>query len=145
MPSIALPAHGEYALSLEGAVVCLRARGPWNREAVVQYRDEFSELTAPLGDRPWGLLGIVQGEALLLPDAAELLKQHTAADAPRGRVATALVLDQVLLVDLVQDQFRALYQGQAQAVEFFSDIERARSWLEAQLERAHCDTFAASA
>ncbi len=145
MGSTQLPPHGQYALSVDGPMLILRARGPWNREAVQLYRDELALLSTPLEQGAWGLLAIVQGEALLLPDAAALLQQKTATDLARGRVATALVFDNVILQELVEEQFSAIYAGLPQSLRFFDDLHEARAWLQSEIARAQLETFDAIA
>lgn len=131
-----LPAHGLIsAPNCIGNIIYLSAEGPWNREAVIAYRDLMAPIAASMDHKPWGILAHVRGEAFLLPEAVDVVRKGAKSDREHGRVATAFVFDDVKLPSLAEELFSRVYQGTLQDFQFFTDKKTAETWLKNAIEQ----------
>ncbi|TDR82797.1 hypothetical protein [Paludibacterium purpuratum] len=89
-----LPAGSPVSSRCSGAVAWLYVEGPWDAERVRLARDHFEETRAvhPL-PTPWGLIVVVLGSTVCVPEALLALRAAARQDARMaGRVATAWVM-----------------------------------------------------
>lgn len=57
-------AHGEYVVSRCGAIMAVQAQGPWNRECVVKFAEDYRSEREGLAGNRWGDIVFVTGESL---------------------------------------------------------------------------------
>ncbi len=125
--------HGRYHIQVVGNQLHLEAQGPWNTELVQLYGQDRDAAVELIDQPEWGLLAVLKEKAILSPEVAELMRKNTVYTATQGHKATAFVLDNVGLPELVEQLFREMYQGLPQKMSFFPDVESAKAWLDNEL------------
>jgi len=128
--------HGEFSVATEGRILVVRTIGPWNEELIRLYSRTVTENVEALAGAPWGMLGVVADEGLHTPDSfaatVETVRKHRA----RGRIASAVILQNVSAREIVRSMFSRLYTEAGEPFAFFENEESARSWLSEKLVEA---------
>lgn len=125
--------HGTLDVAIEGQILVLEGTGPWNMESLHASGTYAKPLMQRLYDRPWAVLAILRGEAVYVPDAARELIETVTFEKSRGRIATAIVLEDCDLPSFSRNHLSEIYQQAGERFEFFTNISRAKFWLEGQL------------
>ncbi|NVK57667.1 MAG: hypothetical protein HWE26_18850 [Alteromonadaceae bacterium] len=126
--------HGTLHISVDGRIVQLRGRGPWNSESLQLTDPKLMQQIQAMYGSPWAVLATFEGEAVYVPEAFTLLRKQIIKEVDSGRVATATVFDKVNSPQLSKHQFKALYQMDGHEVAFFDDREEARDWLDSVIK-----------
>jgi hypothetical protein len=122
-------AHGEFIITRCGDTVVTNAYGPWNKECVNDFAEEYRAQTACLHGQPWCDIVCVIGESLLIPDAETLLQQRIAAVSPEGLTHVALVMGESSVRTTTQSQLKRVYSGTQIEFKFVELMEHAVQWL----------------
>ena len=75
-----------------------------------------------------------------MPEAIQKLQKQVSHELTLGRVATAVVLNNVEAPRLSMYQFELIYSSEGHNVAFFEDETAARLWLHSQLTAAQSDS-----
>ncbi|MEM9302279.1 MAG: hypothetical protein AAGE01_09230, partial [Pseudomonadota bacterium] len=101
------------------------------------YREEAAPLISQLAGAPWGTLLVLYGEAVLGPDTRASLCRSIRETRSLGRTVTAIHLEaDVVAPEVVRASFDDLYEETGVPHRFFDDLEEARAWIDAEIERA---------
>lgn len=131
------PSHGGLRSAWrEGRIVYAHGAGASNVEAMAAYHRTLQALVAELAGSRWGVIGSSDDEALLTPEAEELMRTTAARLTLAGRVAVALVLPQSAALHLMRAQWTRIFEDAGCAFAFFDNRADARVWLEARLAEA---------
>ena len=122
---------------IDGRVLIITASGPWNPELIESYREEAAPQIAQLAGAPWGTLLVLYGQAVLAPDTRASLARSIRETRTVGRTVTAIHMEKdVVAPEVVRDSFADLYEETGVPHRFFDDLEEARAWVDAEIERA---------
>ncbi len=126
--------HGTIRLSVEGRILTIEGRGPWNLESIDLSVDSIDDDLRALYGAPWGALVMVEGDSILVPDAEARLIDVVRDDRHKGRLATALVLGDCTVPGLVTQHLQDVYTSAGDVFQAFSNADDARLWLNAQID-----------
>lgn len=132
--------HGSLSVSVEDRLLVLSGSGPWNSESLQLTDAGIMQQVQALYGSPWGVLGLFSGEAVYVPEAIQKLQKQVSHELTLGRVATAVVLNNVQAPRLSQYQFELIYGSQGHAVAFFEQEGPARQWLASRITAAQSDS-----
>ena len=135
MPAFEFAPHGEFSVRIDGRILDLHTRGPWNRELIEQFSKNVLTMVAQLEGAPWGVLATVSGEGMHTPDSYAAMIEGIRWQRARGRCATAVVFDQVFAANTARRILERMYAEAGEPVRFFDASEPARVWLETQITR----------
>jgi hypothetical protein len=122
---------------IDGRVMVIHTRGPWNTEGVRSYARDQAANVVKLAGQPWVVLAFVYQEGLHTPDAFEAIVETVRAHRRQGRCGTAVVLEEgAPYPNLIRSRFAELYTRAGECFEFFDDESSARDWLENRLSSA---------
>lgn len=122
-------AHGEVSVTREGRTMVIEGRGPWNLEAVKRSEQAAEHILRDLYGRPWGVVMVVYGEPIHVPDAEGRLIDLVKHDIKNGRVASALVIGLCDSPTFAKNHIGSIYQQAGDNVAFFDDVAEAKSWV----------------
>ena len=131
MSDRSLRIHGVYYIRRTGRVLEVKAEGPWNEDAAIQYRLDLEQSICELEPEPWGQILIFTGEAILTPEAETRLEEITVWRMSRGLTQLAIVLEDVLNRSLVESQFHGIYNRVGIRYQFIDDRQQALDWMSA--------------
>ncbi|MBB6481184.1 hypothetical protein [Spirochaeta isovalerica] len=126
--------HGELHFSVEGNLMIMTGTGPWNMESIIKSGDDATRSHKKLYGLKWGLLALLNGQAIHTPDAANVLIEAVKKDKKNGRTASALVLYDSGSADFGKHHISEIYRKAGETFRFFDNEESARKWLSAQLD-----------
>lgn len=126
--------HGEVAVSRDGRIMTVEGRGPWNLEAVKRSEQAAQTILRDLSGGPWGVVIVIYGEPIHVPDAKNRLVELVKQDIENGRVATALVVGECDSPNFAKNHLGSIYQDAGDNLAFFEDVTQARSWIQKQIE-----------
>jgi hypothetical protein len=129
--------HGSHELAVQGRILQVRTRGPWNEEEVQRYVQSFARCVDQLAGAPWGVLAIVQGEAIHTPESQQGMVNAIVQHRRTGRCATALLLQLEIAPGLVRKLLIRMYAQAQEPCEFFDDEASAKAWLLTRIESAN--------
>ena len=132
--------HGSLSIAVEGRVLVLSGSGPWNSESLQLTDASIMQQVQALYGSPWGVLGLFSGEAVYVPEAIQKLQKQVSHELTLGRVATAVVLNDVQAPRLSKYQFELIYGSEGHNVAFFEGESAARHWLQTELAAAQSDS-----
>ena len=121
--------HGSLSVAIDGRLIVLKCEGPWNAESLHLSDDKIMQNLRAMYGSPWGVLAIFRGEAVYVPEAFALLRKQIKKEITLGRVATAVVFEDVKSPLLSRHQFTSIYEMQGHEVAFFEDADEAKAWL----------------
>ncbi len=127
--------HGTLLVSIDGRIVQLLGKGPWNAESLQLSDASLMQKIQAMYGSPWGVLAIFEGEAVYVPEAMTLLRKQIEKEVVLGRVATAVVFENVNSPILSRRQFEAIYKVNGHEVTFFDSRTDAREWLDSEIKR----------
>ncbi len=128
-----LSRHGYYAIERTAYGVRLTIREGLNQEAVAEYGLDMTKHLLELEGRLWGMLLIVEHDAMLTPEGGRRLQQTIQPQFSMGRCATAILLRECRASALVSDFWSRIYQSSNLPFQLFTQESEAQSWLEAQI------------
>lgn len=121
--------HGSVQLRIEDRILFVEGYGPWNLEAVIEAEKNFSTLTKQLFGLPWGALVVLHGDPIYVPDAADYLIQSIQQERKKGRVATAILVEDSNSPEFAKRHLTDLYKKGGCEFRFFSTQHEASWWL----------------
>ena len=125
-------AHGEYVVSRCGAIMAVQAQGPWNRECVVKFAEDYRSEREGLAGNRWGDIVFVTGESLFVPDAADVLKSLVKSVMKLGLSHIAVVLGNSTVRSSTKTQLEKIYNSLGIAHVFVETNDQALQWLESE-------------
>lgn len=125
--------HGSFSFSIEGQLLHVKAVGPGNTEAVIQYMKQVQAYREQLSNAPWVSLVVSEGVPLLPPEATAMMVETIRQAKGINLVATAVVLEQIEYKIAVQRFWEDIYQRADLPHGFFETVDEARNWLLEQL------------
>lgn len=114
----------------EGQVLRVEGSGATNLEGAQKYIETLTPLIGELQGSRWGVLGVTDSEALLTPEAEQLMTAAAARLSKAGRVAVAIVLPPTSPDSIMRAQWSRVYADAGCELAFFTDESQARLWLE---------------
>jgi len=126
--------HGEMQIEVEGSLLIIEGRGPWNLNAIDICVVENDKKVSDLYGNPWGVLFTAKGDALMVPEARIKLIEIIKKERQKGRVATALVIEQSSVPLMVEAQLKDIYTTAGDEYCHFQCKIEARHWLHQQVE-----------
>jgi hypothetical protein len=132
--------HGSHQLEVQGRILQVHTRGPWNAEEVQRYVQSFSSCVDQLTGKPWGVLAFVYGEAIHTPESQQRMVDAIVLHRRTGRCATAVLLRVDIPPDFVRAIFTRMYAQAQEPSAFFDDEAVARAWLITQIANANAAT-----
>lgn len=129
-------AHGELSARRDGRIMILEGAGPWNMEALNRSADTTAAVRDALWGQPWGVIAIVHGEAIHVPDAADLLVSFISEDLLHGRVGSGLIVKDSDSPTFAANHIADIYQRAGEMFEFFDDLPSARTWVQNRIDHA---------
>lgn len=130
-------AHGDIEMWREGAIVRLKARGPFNREAVLGLGRAMGDLLA--ADPPPAVFGDLlelRGSMMTSPDSLQALGEFMQAmgrDRTPPRAVAYVAGPDVEGRDFMLPLFEALYRQHGRDFAAFDTLPEAQTWLLARL------------
>ena len=132
-------AHGTLDVQVEGRLLILEGTGPWNLESLYDSGKVAAPLVKPLHGKPWGAIVTIYGEPIYVPEAAEVLTEVVRQDKVKGRVATALIVDNCSSPRFAKTHIGQIYKNAGETYQCFSDFADAKSWVSQQIAKAELD------
>ena len=133
-------AHGSVSLEIDGRILRVHARGPFNREFVetiaAMERPVFSQMTH---GGPWVEIVELSHSVLATADALALFATHLQEKKAEGLapVSTAFVLKDTLEgATIMRERYMAAYAGANWPCAFFSHLAEAEAWARQKLDAA---------
>lgn len=121
--------HGSLNVAIDGRLIVLDGEGPWNAESLHLTDDSIMQNLRAMYGSPWGVLAFFRGEAVYVPEAFALLRKQIKKEVSLGRVATAVVFENVQSPLLSKHQFTSVYEVAGHEVAFFDNGDDAKAWL----------------
>ena len=106
-----------------------------NLELVKKYQPEAQAAMESFQGEAWGIHLIVQGDALLTPDATEKLQAIICSRARMGCCAVAIQIIEAQAPSLIRAYWGELYRHSGMPYCFCDDEGQAEQWLSAELDR----------
>lgn len=128
--------HGSLSLSLEGNILVLEGEGPWNIESLLKSGEDVVPLAKQLYGKPWGVVCTILGEPIHVPDAAQMLVEIVRSDREKGRVASALLVDNCNAPKFARNHIGEIYSQAGEVFEFFTDEQEAKRWVKQKIAEA---------
>ena len=122
-------AHGSANIQRIDNIVVIDAVGPWNKESTVDASEFFAQAYQDLAGRPWGVIVIVNGEALYTPEACLNITRNIIRDKAQGRVLTALITSGSNFPGVTRDILTKVYEEADAEFQFFDEFEVAFKWM----------------
>lgn len=120
--------HGSHHLTCDGDVLIMHGRGPWNEEAIRNYRRDLEKAIATLPPR-WAFIGEFHGEAVLIPEAEREVEAVVAWRRTKGMAAMAIVMSDVTAKGVAFAQLARIYDNAGVAYRVFDNEAQALDWL----------------
>lgn len=120
--------HGSHQLTCDGDVLIMHGRGPWNEEAIRNYRRDLEKAIASLPPR-WAFIGEFHGEAVLIPEAEREVERVVAWRKTRGMEAMAIVMSDVTAKGVAFSQLARIYENAGVPYRVFDNEAEALAWL----------------
>lgn len=99
-----LSTHGSYTIEIQGNILVIDARGPFNDTIAEQYQLEMVDVTNQLAGAPWVSLVTYYGNGIFTPEAEHILIDVTKYRMKHGMIANASVILESVHADLQQMQ-----------------------------------------
>ncbi len=121
--------HGTLEIEVEGQMLRIEGKGPWNLESLQQSGRVAAPKVEPLLGKRWVVLAVLHGQAVYVPEATEALVDIVKEDKRNGRVASALVVSDCDSPHFSELHISAIYTRANEDFAFFEDEESAKAWL----------------
>lgn len=127
--------HGTVKLDVVENILQVEGLGPWNAESVIRASKTVSPLVERLSGQKWGVLVMLYGEPIYVPEAAAYLSDAIAAEKKLGRVATAVIVMESKSPEFAKNHLNQIYENAGEIVRFFDNKEDANWWLIQQISQ----------
>ncbi|GAA0810824.1 hypothetical protein KO495_07200 [Colwellia sp. D2M02] len=121
--------HGQYTIEHQDNILIVDAAGPFNDETAKHYHQDITQLINELSGEAWGSLVTFHGNSIFTPDAEQQLIETTRYRQERGMIAIAVVITNSAYADIQQMQLQRIYRQCRIDFHVFSEVSRAKSWL----------------
>lgn len=128
----AFSAHGSYTVDVNENRLRVDARGPFNKEIVVEYERDIQRAIRCLTGSRWSQVICLYGLSMFTPDAEKKLEDTVLYRKKCGLFISAIVLIDVEGSGLVEQQMRKIYKRANVDAQLFSSVEEAEAWLDSQ-------------
>jgi hypothetical protein len=129
-------AHGTLQLSLDGPILVVEGSGPWNVESLNHSAIIAKPFAQQLKGKHWGVIAILHGQAVYVPEAAAGLTAVVKRDRLNGRVASAVMLDDCESPEFSKEHIANIYREAGEPFQFFSQYGDAKKWLLETIKQA---------
>ena len=129
-------AHGSLDVKVEGRLLIIEGAGPWNAESLNESGSSAKALVENLYGKPWGVIATIHGEPIYVPEAAEQLTNIVKQEKHKGRVASALLVEESESPRFAKNHIGEIYRQAGENFAFFTDMDEARSWVLDKIEQA---------
>lgn len=129
-------AHGTLQLSLDGLILVVEGSGPWNVESLSDSGTIAKPLARQLQGKHWGVIAILHGQAVYVPEAAAELTAVVKQNRLNGRVASALMVDDCESPEFTKQHIANIYREAGEPFKFFSQYSDAKEWLLENIKQA---------
>ncbi len=124
-----MEAHGSYSLDVKGMVLYTYIAGPFNREVVLDYKQEMEKILPSL--KPgWVRIIVMFGESIFIPDAAEELRSFFPRLLESGMRASAYVIEDSAFRGLIIKQVEDRYAAFNHPTSYHENLESADAWIQ---------------
>lgn len=134
--SIFIP-HGELVVRRSGQIMIVEGRGPWNLEAMKRSEEAAAQVLAELKGRPWGVIIIIHGEPVHVPDAEEKLVELVKHDIQNGRCGSALLLTHCSAPSFALTHFGKIYRAAGEEFTVCDSFEECETWVQSRVDNAN--------
>ena len=126
--------HGEHKLQLDGNILTVEARGPFNIEQIDHYRNALlSELENI--NQPWGQLNELHQDCLFTPQGEEEMYSTIKLRKDTGICAVAIYFIDGQPNSIAEQQLRRMYAVHNISYQCFKQKEQAVVWLKEQISK----------
>ncbi|MCV2885875.1 hypothetical protein OE749_14345 [Aestuariibacter sp. AA17] len=129
-------AHGSISVKVDGRVLIVEGTGPWNAESLDESGENAKGVLESLKGAPWGVIVVVRGEPIHVPDAAKQLTQIIRDEKRVGRSATALLVEDSDSPRFAKNHIGEIYREAGENFAFFSDFNHAKAWVLDKVKQA---------
>lgn len=129
------PLHGSVELDVVDNILMVDGYGPWNLESVMESGLRVLPLLERLAKRPWGVLVVLHGDPIYVPDAATFLAESIKEQRKHGRVATAIVVEESNTPKFAKRHLSSLFEKAGETFRFFPNKEQGKWWLVQEIMR----------
>ncbi len=127
--------HGEHKLQLNGNILTVEARGPFNIEQVDYYKNALQN---ELGNikQPWGQLNKLHQDCLFTPQGEEEMYSTIKLRKDTGICAVAIFFVDGKPNSIAEQQLRRMYAIHDIKYRCFKKKTEATAWLKEQISKA---------
>lgn len=120
--------HGKFCIQAQQRVIRIDARGPWNVECTAEYTRQLQQCMQQIG-APFAILAVSYDQAILSPEAEEVLRLNVRERVARGCVAQATVLGDLIETFVARARYRRVYMSEGLRHSLFTTTAPAVQWL----------------
>ena len=128
--------HGQADFSIEGKILIINGHGPWNLEAIMDAKERVMPFVSKLSGSPWGVLLILHGESIYVPNAAEYLIKSVQELRKIGRTATAILAEEANEPEFAKRHMSSIFTEAGETFSFFKQKNQASQWLAEKIKEA---------
>lgn len=121
--------HGTIELDIDERILLVEGAGPWNMESFNDSEQQVAPLLKKLAGSPWGVLVILYGDPIYVPEAAKYLSDAITEQKKQGRVATAIIVEESNSPEFAKRHLSEIYNNAGEIFRFFADKKEAQWWL----------------
>ncbi len=125
--------HGFYHIESKPRWIKVTIAEGINLDLVKKYQPEMQAAIDRFNGRSWGMHLLVQGDALLTPDATVTLRNVIMTRAQMGCCAVAIQIVEATAPSLIQAYWNELYAHSGMPYTFCQDEAQAEQWLSEHL------------
>ena len=129
-------AHGTLDVRQEGQLLIVEGTGPWNLESLEASGVVANPLVDKLSSEPWGVVLIIHGEPIYVPEAAEALVTIVREQRQRGRIASAVVVEDCFSPRFARNHIGEIYDRAGETYKFLPDMDQAKEYVLEQITAA---------
>lgn len=128
--------HGRSDFHIEDKILIVEGYGPWNVESIMDAKKRLVPLISKLSTGQWGVLVILYGEAIYVPDAANYLVESIKELKKIGRTASAIMVEEANQPDFAKRHMSDIFGQAGETFDFFEQKEEAIQWLMQKITEA---------
>jgi hypothetical protein len=120
--------HGKFCIQARPRVIRIDARGPWNVECTAEYTRQLQRCMEQISV-PFAILAVSYDQAILSPEAEEVLRLNVRKRVALGCVAQATVLGDLIETFVARARYRRVYLSEGLRHSLFTTAAPAVQWL----------------
>lgn len=122
--------HGVFEVSVEGKLLLVNAKGPFNEQLVNLYQQALETCIATLQQyNNWSQIIVMHHLSLFTPEAEHALINSLIDRKLKGLSFSAVVLVNAEGQSLIEQQMARIYQCAGITFKFFDSVETAKLWI----------------